>query len=1083
MIEETRGRPLSNDERTIRAIDLAKLLLTEARRIETHIERRREKKLATMMADDKGKALSVAITDQAFRSQNHARIANQIHYLLDQYDMPDYLGWGEALGLRAVAKAPFLVPQLTHAIRRQTEHVVLPGEDDLLLTHLKRRKKEGIRVNLNRLGEAILGEEEASKRLQLYLSDLEREEVDTISVKVSTLCSQLNLIAYDETLERLAEALRTLYRKAGDKLVNLDMEEFRDLDLTVDLFCKVLSETEFLHSYGGIVLQAYIPESYDIYKRLSIFAEQRIARGGAPIRIRIVKGANLAMEQVEASIAGFNQAPYTSKIEVDANFRRMLLYAAKPHRVEAAHIGVASHNLFDIAHALLIRSERRVEEFITFEMLEGMADPIRRVVQALTGDILLYCPAARGEEFLYAIGYLIRRLDENTGRENFLRHVPSLQPDTPTWEEQAALFREGCKQIEQTSSASRRGAHREPDQEAPFDNEPNTDWAIESNRLWARRIVDKWACKAVNDPPTPNVKQALQDAKQAEASWASQDRLSLMAQVARLYRHHRADLIGVMMADGKKTLAEADAEVSEAIDFIEYYRRSYPSLSSSFDVKPLGTILVTPPWNFPCAIPTGGISAALVTGNCVIFKPAPETAGVGWELAKLFWEAGVPKEVLQYLSIDEEPFGSALIQNPGINGVILTGATSTAKKFLQLRPDLKLMAETGGKNSIIVTNMADRDLAIRDTIASAFSHAGQKCSAASLLILHHEVYDDAHFLEQLRDATASLPVGSQWDLDTRVNPLIESPSVDLKRALTTLDQGEEWLVEPVEQAPDLWSPGIKLGVEMGSYSHQTEFFGPVLGVMRANSLEEAISFANGTPYGLTAGLHSLDDREIAQWCGNIEAGNLYVNRGITGAIVRRQPFGGCKASSFGKGCKAGGPHYLHELVTIKASADPTLETSIESYTEAWEQLRTPSDPSQLLGQANYFYCVPRAKVILRIQEGDAEKDVLRSMAAAKVCGCPLEVSVDPRATKWDDRGRVEEENVLIKGISNKTRIRLLSSASDALLQGAAEHCAYLAVDPVLALGKWELLHYVREVAISIDFHRYGNLYRKRQIFL
>ncbi|MCB1135473.1 MAG: aldehyde dehydrogenase family protein, partial [Chlamydiia bacterium] len=287
---------------------------------------------------------------------------------------------------------------------------------------------------------------------------------------------------------------------------------------------------------------------------------------------------------------------------------------------------------------------------------------------------------------------------------------------------------------------------------------------------------------------------ALACAVKAQEGWAKttpQHRSDLAARLAQILRERRADFIGDMVLDGGKTVPEADAELSEAIDFAEYYRRSLFEWQAMQGVqwKPKGTILVTPPWNFPCAIPLGGAVAALLTGNTVLFKPAQETVLVGSMVAQALWDAGFPKEALQLIVCDDEPVGTRLIQDPRVNAVILTGGTATARLFLKLRPGIDLMAETGGKNAIIGTSMSDRDLLIKDLVQSAFGHAGQKCSAASLAVLEAEVYDDPRFMEQLREAAASWAVGSAWEPKTKVNPLILPPGETLLRGLTELEEG------------------------------------------------------------------------------------------------------------------------------------------------------------------------------------------------------------------------------------------------------------------------------------------------------
>jgi RHH-type proline utilization regulon transcriptional repressor/proline dehydrogenase/delta 1-pyrroline-5-carboxylate dehydrogenase len=298
-----------------------------------------------------------------------------------------------------------------------------------------------------------------------------------------------------------------------------------------------------------------------------------------------------------------------------------------------------------------------------------------------------------------------------------------------------------------------------------------------------------------------------------------------------------------MALDGAKTVAEADPEVSEAVDFARYYARALDDHRSEPDaeldtcrMEPLGVVVVAPPWNFPLSIPAGGVLAALAAGNAVILKPAPEAVLVGWHLASALWDAGVPRDLLQFVPCPDDDVGRMLITDPRVGGVILTGSAETARLFLGWRPELPLFAETSGENAIVITALADRDQAIRDLVRSAFGHNGQKCSAASLAICEAEVYDDPVFRRQLRDAAESLPVGSAWKLASRITPLTQPPGPALRRALTTLEPGEEWLLEP-RPAPDnpaLWSPGIKLGVAPGSFFHRTECFGPVLGLaMRA----------------------------------------------------------------------------------------------------------------------------------------------------------------------------------------------------------------------------------------------------------
>lgn len=1152
ILEQARTTPLEKSKRIERAILLTTAILNASNLVMTHKEKSFGKILSRMMKDPYGKIFTVDATDQSFRSHSNKRAANQLCYLLDQYGIPEFFNALQKTGV-AIFKAlgTFLpnlfVPLAKKLIRHETSRVILQGEEKEWLEHLRKRKQEGIRVNLNHLGEAILGEEEASSRVNRYLQDLEKPEVDYISVKASTLYSQIHPIAWKETLQKLAVPYRELLRRAkahpfiakdGErkpKFVNLDMEEYKDLRLTVDLFKEVLNEPEFANTSAGIVLQSYLPDSYAILQELTAYSKERVAKGSPPIKVRIVKGANLAMEKVEASIKGWEQAPYAHKADVDANFKKMVEFALTKENAQAVHIGIGSHNLFDIAYAMLLREEQGIQKQVVFEMLEGMADASRKVIQLITNEMLLYCPAASPEEFQNAVAYLVRRLDENTMAENFLRVSFGLKPGTKSWQHQADLFALACQEAKNVSTVPRRRQNRLEEKDEflsdVFENVADTDWALSQNRTWAENILNDWKSRekpivpaviagdefshpqieepliSVHKANSEEVKKALDCLPNAQMRWShtsTEARLEILSRTAQNFRKNRGELLGAMLWETSKPFLEGDPEVSEAIDFIEYYKFSLWNLEGLKDVKfrSKGPVLVASPWNFPCSIPTGGISAALAVGNAVIFKPAPEAALVGYQVAKLFWDAGVPKDVLQFIPCRDEE-ASALVMDSRIAFAVLTGATDTAKLFLKMRPDIDLAAETGGKNAIIVTALSDRDLAVKDVVQSAFGFSGQKCSACSLLILEEEVYDDPKFKKQLKDAVESLKVGSSWNPDIKVNPLIKAPAGALLKAIQEEVPGEEWLVRPKvdPQNAQMLSPGIKWGVKPGSYLHLTELFGPVLSVMKAKDLEEAVKIVNQTPYGLTSGIHSLDVREQNEWVRTIEAGNCYINRGITGAIVERQPFGGCKASSFGRGLKAGGPNYLmqfmrceqvdlpgyyapvaDEIKSLSAQArlnDEDIQTFVASAgSYAFFYLHYFShdhDPMKVLGQDNIQRYVPISEIALRISEDDSDLDVLRVVAAAKTVGASIQCSLGSQRNSLQFLKPIVEDSKTFVDRSRNKKIRLLSKPDAAFYDELSKAGIPAVVEPVMANGRIELLHYLRELSISKDYHRYGNL--------
>lgn len=1192
------------------AIALAQYLLQRSRHLLTPAEHRQQSELDRMIGHREDKATLVEMTDQAFRTDVPQRVADQLTHILDVQGVPRFFSPLDRTLLRGFQTfggylPGVAVPMVKEKMRHETANVILPAEKEVLQKHLRLRQSEGVRMNVCLLGEALLGEGETRLRLKKYLAALQMPEIECISVKVSTIYSQISTLARGYTENVLADRLELLYRAAmretftrrdgsqTSKFVYLDMEEYRDLHLTVDVLKKTLDRPELHKVRAGIALQSYIPDSFDVLQDLADWSRQRAASGGLPLTIRVVKGANMEMERVDASIEGWPQAPYTTKHETDANYKRMIRTILSSENATALQLGVASHNLFDIALAAIWATEADALDRVQFEMLEGMANQQRRALLELAHGMLLYAPACEQSDFLHAIGYLIRRLDENTGEENFLRHAFQLQVGTDAWRSLADGFRASLVAIDSVSVKPRRQQDRNKLPDRPdvgdswqeFVNEPNTDWSLPQNSRWAQELLAVWrdrcndnatsiplwiagrevteAREVVDsvDPSRPehvacrypmataeDVDAAIACARQDPHRWrsmSSEARCEILRDVAQLLRQRRGDLLAAATIDGGKTLAESDPEVSEAIDFVEFYALCGDEAYQSPHLKAagVGVVAVISPWNFPIAIPCGGVAAALAAGNTVLLKPASETVLPAYLMCKAFWDAGVPREVLQLVPCRGSAAGQRLVEHPDVDIVILTGGTETAESMLRIRPDLALAAETGGKNATIVTGLSDRDLAIKHVLQSAFGHSGQKCSATSLLMLEEEVFEDESFREMLADACKSMIVGSAWSLQTRVGPLIRPPRGELARGLKELEPGESWLVmpEPRDDNPHLYRPGIKWNVQPGSFTHMTELFGPVLGVMPFRKLEQAIRLVNETGFGLTSGLESLDDREQQLWCDQIHAGNLYINRTTTGAIVLRQPFGGLGKSAFGPGIKAGGPHYVASLMKLSDQVDhpqmfnahsfalPALDSmrkslqtpaaaemlqrcggdsdtktvidrmqvALASY-DRWgsEEYRQQHDPVRLVGQDNWRRYRPIAALRICIDANDSPSDIVRCVAAAHAAGCRITLSHRPGdavdlvelvgllTTDWAGDIEIIEETTeqLIGAIEagEVLRIRMMPGAAvDPTVRAAAnQHNVYLCRANVLCDGRYELMHYVREQSVSVDYHRYGNLGRR-----
>ena len=1071
------------------SIALARALLTDSQIDESRGEARRRERLGALLADDDGRQLIFAMTDEVLRMGTPALAAERFASVVARHHT-NAVGRIDALLLRVGALiAPVLprvvMPLVVRKIKAETHGIVIPANDPKFSRHISKRAGDGVQLNVNPLGEAILSDAEADERMRSVVDRVDRADVDYVSVKVSAIVANLDALAFELSVDRICERLRDLYRRAEAAsprtFINLDMEEYRDLELTLQSFMRVLDEPEFASIDAGIVLQAYLPDSHDALERLGDWSVARHEAQRGTVKVRLVKGANLAMESVEADLHGWIAAPYPTKADVDASYKAMLDSALRPEWSGAPRIGLASHNLFDISWALTIGAENSVLDRIEFEMLEGMAPAQARAVHAAAGTLLMYAPVVADDDFDASIAYLSRRLDENTQPDNFLRSLFTLTPESADFELEAKRFTTSVANRRDVFRGRRRSLLPAVD-DGGFRNEPDSDMTDPALRIAIG--------KAVASPPQPEF-QTLEssgaiDAIIATASYshlaAKHDRTERSAWLlatARLMSAERTETIGLLANHVAKTIHEGDPEISEAIDFCRYYSTTGSAWldqaeADGLSVDGRGTIVVVGPWNFPYAIPTGGVAAAIAAGNSVILKPAPEATHVGAWIAEQFWRAGVPRDVLQLVVCEDGPVGRHLITHPRVDTVVLTGAHETASMFLGWKPDLRVLAETSGKDALVITPSADLDLAIADLVRSAFGHAGQKCSAASLGIVVAQVYDDPGFQRRLRDAVTSLRVGAATNPGTMVGPLIAPPTGPLATALTELSPGETWLVEPrqLDTADTTdgtsWSPGVRLGVQAGSWFHRTECFGPVLGLMRADDLDHAIRLQNDSHLALTGGIHSLDDAEVDQWLAHVEIGNAYINRHITGAIVQRQPFGGWKRSSVGGGAKAGGPGYVGQFARVADRGDLDNATIRHAFAAAWSNyFSMEHDETGLTAEANILRYRPLTFVAVRTDADDRSLDVLR--AAAEVAGVALDISFTADETDVEFALRLADSEL------RPNRIRLLTTLdADALRM---LHLADIAIDRSEPLSdpRLELQRWVKEQAISRTLHRHGRL--------
>jgi len=1145
-----------------------------------------------MLKNPVNKIFLIELLDQSFRSHNENRVADQLEHIFAKYKSTDFFSQFEQILIWlfrdvGVYVSSISIPMFVKYLRNDISSIVIKGEDPILSKHMQKRKKEGTRVNINVIGEIVLSKEEADQRVKKYIKLLENPDVDYLSIKISNLFSQIVPHAHENNIEHISSQLEKVYSaamqnkyldknaKENYKFVNLDMEEYRDIEITIASFKNVLDKEKYKNLQAGIVIQTYLPDAMIYIKDLYAWAKKRVDNGGAPIKIRLVKGANQEMELTEASLRGWPNVTYASKAESDANFKIAMDFLFDPEVAPYVHTGVASHNLFDHALAMLLAKERKVEKYVSAEMLEGMSEAAYEILKAEGLNVILYAPTATKETFTNAIAYLVRRFDENTADQNFLRHSFGLEVDTPAWQTLIKGYDDAIALIPTVNQKPYRRQDRNLEiikqnkdvVNYHFENEADTDFVLKANREWAKKIRQKWQninevggfhaypvvggkivqrdrCIKVIDKSQyhekklagsyvqahpEDMKIAITTAKEDPDGWrklTATQRQKILMDVAHELRVARGDLIGVAAAEVGKVFTETDVEVSEAIDFLNFYPYSVTKISNltGVETKGKGVGLVISPWNFPIAIPAGGVAASLAAGNTVILKPAEDSILSAYRLCQCFWEGGVSKNTLQFVPGRGSVIGKHMIPSKDIDFTIFTGGENTAYSIIKSRPDIHLSAETGGKDATIVTALADRDQAIKNVVVSAFHNSGQKCSATSLLVLEKELFHDVNFKQTLKEAVESLQTGSVWDFSNRIGTLANLPAGELEKSLEFLDEGEEWLVKPSyadKENPYMLKPSVRWGTKKNDFCHMHELFGPVLSVMCAEDLDDAIDIVNATGYGLTSGIETLDKREQDYWREKIIAGNLYINRGTTGAIVIRQPFGGMRKSAIGSGKKAGGFNYVSQFMNIDYKETNLYESCSTQYINQMRSFLTRDtvfndeceaalrhisnfahwheveflkehDYAHIRGESNIVRYLPVKSVLLRVEEEDALDEVLTTIMAIKMLGAKLHLSIPKKSRKaeliWleskqvsfigeDDSFSRDDENELIIKIPTVQRVRFLhpDNVTQNIYEAIADKAIYIASENFVSHGRLELMHYFIEQSISNSYHRYGNL--------
>lgn len=879
--------------------------------------------------------------------------SEEIYNTLNEYfaqdgDLPKIFGFGLGIGK--------LVPAaVSTGVKRQVNQmgkIFIAGKDekDALKTLLKLRKNN-LHFTLDLLGEATLNKKEAKMYQSAYLNLIQffskQKEFSqhdkkipqtNLSVKLSSICDHIKVTAWEDSKNRIKASLRPILSEAvkNNVFINIDMEHFDLKNITLEVFQEIIMEDEFkAYPHFGIVIQAYLKSSFpDLEELIQVLKKRKI-----PITVRLVKGAYWDHEVILADQRNWPVPVYTIKENSDYNFEECTKLIIDNH--EHINLAIGSHNVRSIAHGIAYANQKKVE--IEIQMLHGMADEIKKALGKKNIRIREYVPIG---ELIPGMAYLVRRLLENTSNESFLLSKFEKKEDNeqllnkPTFTEEPEL----PKKL--------------------FANEPTLDFAIEKNRkmyleamdrnkntlrecpliIGGKKIKTGQIIDSINPSNTnevvgkihmarlEDVELAVSEAKKAHKSWknvSANERAKLIEKLADKISEKSFDFATIQTLEVGKPWDEAYADVTEAIDFLRYYAKHMKHLDSDIFVGDTkgeytkykylskGVCAVIAPWNFPLAILSGMTTASVVAGNTVVMKPAEESSTVASMFMDLANEV-LPKGVINYLPGQGETIGKALVEHKDISLIAFTGSkevglaiADTASKTKEgQRGVKKCIIEMGGKNSIIIDSNADLDEAVEGVVTSAFGFSGQKCSACSRVIVFKSVYQK--FVDRLINTTKSLVQGNTSDPRVHLGPVISEDA--FKRINSTIEKSTNTMSYQGEKIEGGYyvPPTIFTECTKDCFVAQTELFGPVLSVIKADNISHAVEIANHTIYGLTGGIYSRSPKNIEYVKENLEVGNIYINRNITGAMVNRHPFGGIKLS--GVGSKTGGKDYLLQFL-------------------------------------------------------------------------------------------------------------------------------------------------------------------------
>ena len=1146
-----------SDQDINNCLQISELIIGYLNKNNSHKEHSIKNLLNEISTNNNTKSFVLQFLDQCFRSKTINKINYQIIKLLNNYDVPTSFHLIHRiffLFFRLFSKfLPSISAKLAHYIFKKEFYFLFQSMDEI--AYLNNNNNINVISTAYDLTYVVNGNNEIKNNLKNIFFYITKKNVDCVYVNPALLLTQFDLIDKEYCIKQLQESFIKILIEAqrNNKFIYIGASYYSFFSIMIQSIKNFLSNDSLKKISFGIIIQTYLPDSFNQVKEIiELIKKSNRTIKNRTIKICIVKGGFLTKEQTIAAKKYWKQATFTSKIKTDANFKKILKEVVQEQNKSFLQVSIGTNNTFDIAYALILAKKNNFSTHLSFEILDTFNDRLIKCLQKISlNKVNVYFPILTKRNFNVVAPQLIRNLEEIIQKDCFFHQIKKLKPNTSIYKQQQAIFLDSIKEIDSISTTSRRL------QNTPFaylfsffENEKAFDFSAFINNDYLNRItkrylkdfetcqipyvINKKVCfnkEGTSSSPNAPVNyyyyskagiEVLETSLQiTNLEWLNTgffEKRDIFFNILNLLKENKEQLISALIFDVAKNFQQADYEISQSIDIIEYYlSRMYRMLQMSdliFSPKK-GFFIITNYDANPCFSAINDITAALVTNNKVIFTPSSNCMFISWLIVNILWDSGIPKDILQFAYIDTDVL-EQILKNKEIGSLIFYGSFKNYKKYRKINPNLNIVFFTKGKNVIVVSSNSDKELTIKHIVASSLSFSSQKYSSASLLILEKEIYEDKEFIKNLIDAVSSLHIGLSWEVKSFITPLINPIDDKLNKTIQHLEKGEEWLLKPVQDNnnPNLWSCGIKKNVKKQSAFFNKIFSFPIIGLMKANNINHAIDLANSNKYLLAAAFFTLDDVEKITWLSKIHSCNYFVNNKITDPMVRKQPFGFSKQLFFNS-YQIGGPNFLYNFVDIEQKGIPkeknvvnkkvneltpflekinlTTEqlgiwyVSIANYAYWWGRIKHYKDNTKILGQDNIFGYIPINQIYIYIDAETSVFDALRACAACITCGAKICIVLEQNAfssINWEKLSfclivQKESKRSFIKKLKNgnfaNKRIRLTHKADIEIKKSAIEGFAVIIDSPILSNGRIELINYLKEISFSCDYDRYGNL--------